>query len=172
LVALVPFIITIVFTPGFLKKYKLELISQEFVNKNTPHYADLDHDGNSELIQTYTYLNAQIMIKNLSGKLEEVYNLPGKWISDKAELPVIHTGDYNNDGLDEIFAFTIDEKDSLFISLISHYNERKILKNKFIINLEVSEKGLDYLIIPLGLTDNNGDGRSEFLFIINRFHCN
>ena len=167
LVALIPFIITVVFTSGYFNRYKLKLISRDTVGKNLSVYSDLDCNGNSEYIYFYTYQNAQVLIHDFNQKMEEIYDLPGKWFDGHAQIPAYFIGDSDNDSIKEIFAFSITDNDSLFVTGIQHYPEKKIMKNKFITRLEKSGNEYDYILTPLGLEDNNGDGNPELLFVIN-----
>lgn len=165
-VALIPFLLTLFFVTGYFKKYNLELISHNSISKLF-YYVDLDNDGNSEHLDFYTYQNAQIRIFNLGHKFEEIYNLPGCWANNRREDPVFYIGDADKDGFKEIYAFTINSYDSLFVSIIQHYPDNKFVKNRFITKLHKTENAFDYTIIPMGLEDNNGDGLPEFLFAIN-----
>jgi sensor histidine kinase YesM len=167
LIALIPFFVTLIFIPEYFNKYNLKLISQQDTGNTISYCHDLNHDGNSEYLRFSTYQKAQILVQNFEQKLEEVYNLPGKWYQTRMESPVFFIGDCNNDNFDEIFALTVNENDSLYISLIKHYPGRKLLKNKFVVQLTQTEGVYDYSFQPLGLEDNNGDGKPEFLFAIN-----
>lgn len=167
LVALIPFFITLVFTNTYFKKYNLKLLLNDSVDQTLCYYNDLDNNGNSEYLQFYTYQNAQILVHDLNKKLEEVYNLPGKWFDGHERIPAFFIGDLENDSLREIFAFTINNNDSLFVSIIRHYPKNEISNNRFIFTLPKSGTEYDYTIIPLGLEDNNGDAFPEFLFVIN-----
>ncbi|HSH20193.1 MAG TPA: histidine kinase, partial [Draconibacterium sp.] len=167
LVAFIPFFITLFFTTAFFNKYNLQLLSTDSIEQNLCYYDDLDKNGNSEYLQFYTYINAQLLIYDLNQKLEDVYDLPGKWFNGHEGTPTFFIGDMDNDNLGEIFAFTINDNDSLFVSIIKHYPQKKILKNKFILTLPKSGGTYDYILTPLGLEDNNGDKFPELLFVIN-----
>lgn len=166
-VALIPFLITVVFTSGYFSRYNLKLVSSYIVDKNLSVYNDLDNNGDSEYLYFYTYQNAQVLIHNYYHKLEEVYDLPGKWFDGREQIPAFYIGDFKNDSTKEIFAFTITENDSLYVSCIEHYPVKKILKNKFVTILPKWIGKYDYILTPLGLEDNNGDGHREMLFVIN-----
>ena len=154
-------------TQGLFKKYRLELISRHPELNSLSCYHDLNKDGNSEWIRFLSYENAQVLVYNINEKLEEAYNLPGKWTNNRRPLPTFFFGDANGDNNDEIFAFTVNSGDSLFISLIGHHPERKVKQHRFIHRLSPIGGNYDFLFSPVGLEDNNGDGYPEFLFVIN-----
>lgn len=167
LIAFIPLLIILVLSNGYFTKYKLKLISKEYAQNRYYCYSDLNHDGTSEFLQFSTYQNAEVLVKNFDQKLEEVYSLPGKWLNGRREIPVFYFGDFDGDNIDEIFAFTVNNNDSLHISVIKHYPDKKIIKQKFIAILPKIKNAYDYNFLPLALEDNNGDKSPEFIFTIN-----
>jgi sensor histidine kinase YesM len=166
IIALIPFFVTLIFTNEYFSKYSLKLISRSAFGKNLYYYNDLNNDGNSELIYFYTYQNAQIHVNNINNKLEEVYNLPGQWFNARDDNPVFFVGDANNDNFKEIYAFTLNSGDSLFISVIQHNQNTGKIQNRFVTILPKQGNNSDYHLFPLGLEDNNADESPEFIFVI------
>ena len=95
---------------------------------------------------------------NSENELIDQWNFSGKWYD------IIETGDYNNDGEDEIFLFSAKE-DSILLHGYSLFNNELIFNDKFI------AKGNPSLNIPANvnkgkLIDVNNDGYKEVVFAI------
>lgn len=168
IIALVPFLITLFFTGGLFKKYKLTLLSEKFHPDRIYNYHDLDGDGKSELLDFTSYQGrANVMVKNMQNQLEEVYNLPGSWFLAGYNIPVFYVGDAGKDKIAEIYTFTITDQDSFFVSIVNHYSDTNPVKSKFVSVLKKHNQSRDHRITPLGLEDNNGDGKPELIFLVN-----
>ena len=166
-IALIPLVITLFFVNDLFQKYNLKLITIEQTGRNIKYYEDLDIDGNSENIYFYYYLNQpQVIIRNFDEEIEEVYNIPGEYFDGRNKVPKFCAFDVTGDNLKEIFIFSINSNDSLFISRVNHYSEANPVQNKFITQLPKFRDNLDFIIEFLGAEDNNGDKSAELLFFI------
>ena len=152
--------------PPFFEKYIIRLVNKELTEPETRvSYSDLDKDGASEKIilrgsnvlsSKNDYANAVLF--NSENELIDQWNFSGKWYD------IIETGDYNNDGEDEIFLFSAKE-DSILLLGYSLFNNELIFNDKFI------AKGNPSLNIPANvnkgkLIDVNNDGYKEVVFAI------
>ncbi len=153
----------ILFVPFGLKKYNAEQaeMSTNF-NKTQFVFADLDHDGKSERIQTLFNFagNVGIAIRAGNATLGQ-WNFRGVYQPD---CPRIMMGDYNNNGLDEIYIFTL-ASDSVMLHAMEYSSKPSFfIRDRFITKIGKSLKDPDHFIIPGNIADMNGDGSGDLVF--------
>lgn len=167
--ALVIALLIIVFIPLNIEKYRCEQVDMTTSFDKTQYiFADLDHNGTSERIQTFFNLSGNVGIAIVKG----IYTL-GQWnfkgvYEDLS--PRIMTGDYNHDRLDEIYIFT-QVYDSIKLNVLQYSDEPDlIIKDRFISRLGPNLKDPDFLLLTGEVTDMNGDGSGDLVFCINAGH--
>ncbi len=165
---LVSFLITLIlgalfFTIG--QEYELEIKEKrpwEF-DKNTT-YLDLNYDGKTERILLSNSASGQIGIIVFTSEdmITNQFNFIGRF----ANRSNIYKGDYNNDGLSEIYAFTYIG-DSLFLNILEGYNlSDPVIRRRYIEGCTSLHGEAQYIITAPVLEDANNDGLKEFYFSI------
>ena len=98
--------IVILLVPLGLKKYTAEQVAMSTnFDQSRMIFADLDHDGTSERIQTFFNLAGNVGIALVAGNVTlGQWNFKGIYQPDCSR---IMTGDYNGNGSDEIYIFTL-----------------------------------------------------------------
>ena len=96
-------LILLITLPPLFSKYKIELLKKE---KNASlrfnQYCDLNNDGYSEeIVITKSYKSRTNILVSEKGKVINQWNFTGN-----LSMPKLFFGDFNNDGLKEIFLFT------------------------------------------------------------------
>jgi two-component sensor histidine kinase len=131
-------------------------------------FADLDHDGISERIQTFYNLSGNVAVALVDG----IFTI-GQWNFRgiyQPESPRLMIGDYNQNGKDEIYIFTL-VADSVFLHALEYSQEPQyIFKDRFIAQLGRNLKDPDYLLAPGNITDMTGDGSEDVVFAIAAGH--
>lgn len=157
-------VLFILLLPDIFEKYTLELIREKETEAGASiEYHDLNHDGVSEHlfvapdgvggsgIAVYTNQNMPLYHPTFKGRF------PGKY----AKCMV---GDYDHDGNDEFFAFTI-EGDQLLIHAISHKERGKfIFQNRLVTHINPYHDTIHIMVAPYGFADLTGDGFEEVIF--------
>jgi len=151
--------------PDVFDKYTISL-DYEFIHEpgTTFEYYDLDHDGISEWAgAANTNQNmAGISIHNQLGTIFH-WHFEGKFIPDQPKCMV---GDADNDGHDEIYAFTMKD-DSLLMHCIDYrITPYPTLKNRFIATIPGKKPEYNFRFIPGKITDLDGDGYKEIVFMV------
>jgi len=127
------------------------------------YYNDLDNDGKSEsIIGGYSKpeKNYYLLVASYKGNKKEQFNFGD--VKSKRQFMSFY--DYDNDNIKEIFIVT-QQKDSLFLNIISVKNLKFILKNRLIYvrpNIRRNEQWYIYFIFQ-NLADFNGDGSKDLL---------
>lgn len=168
-VAILPALAIILFLPHF-DKYILELNDTYSFEKQNgiSFYDDLDGDGFSEYIMSYVNINDQHAVKVSSheGKIIEQFNFfksRPKTLGN--EFPVF-TGDYNSDGLKEIFAISF-KHDSIFLDIISPMAKPLFQRSGIFIDTIASfNQTYDFTCGFEQLFDMNRDGFKDIIFFI------
>lgn len=167
-IALIVCLFLFIFIPP-IEKYKIELTDSWIIGKDYAHsyYRDLDHDGKSEYILSYSSRDKRHAIKVMSHdkKIINQWNFSG---SCPERGNRTFTGDYNNNDQDEIFVFS-QTGDSIMLHYFEPLNkESSEFRNIFIdsISRNYSKKN-DYSIGPHKLIDLNNDGYRDLIFNIN-----
>ncbi|MFC2107158.1 sensor histidine kinase [Bacteroidota bacterium] len=164
LAAVVTIIILFILDP--INKHTIDVVSRYTVDKEKgcETYFDLDHDGNSEKIISYenNVGDHAVKIMDLDDNIFNQWNLKGK-------LPLrdgrMSFGDYNNDKLSEIYAFT-QLGDSILLHILEHESKNDP-KGIFIDTISNYNNVIDYTINPGFLIDINNDGFKDLVFNIN-----
>ncbi|MFO7668154.1 MAG: histidine kinase [Bacteroidales bacterium] len=164
ILALFPSIILILLIPLDLNKYIIRIESNtRLKEKSYVWFDDLDHDGSSEQIMAFDYMNsAGISVNNDLNKIDQ-WNVKGTFnFSIKDNLFI--TGDCNNDGIKEIYLFSI-QSDSILLHCISPLQEPSVvISNRFIAKTGPGIKNPDPFIIRAEPDDLDGDGFKEIIF--------
>lgn len=162
---LLAFIICLLFVEKEYRYAASIVSSRPFNFENQYFYYDLDHDGKSERIIFFSPVDnlTSLILYEWDGDLVEQFNLEGNII----ERSGIYTGDYDLDGLDELYIFTHLE-DSLFLNVINPFlNRNQLLARRKIGVCHMLNGKATYAIDGSVMEDINGDGREEFYFSIN-----
>lgn len=157
--------IVILFVPLGLKKYSAEQAEMMTrFDKTEFIFADLDHDGISERIQTFYNLSGNIGIALMADNaILGQWNFKGTF---QTECPRIMIGDFNKNGFDEIYIFTLII-DSVVLHGIEYSAKPSLfIHNRFIAKIGSNLKDPDHRILPGIVTDMNGDGSRELIFAI------
>lgn len=174
--ALIVTLIIIPFLPEIFDKYKTELIDSERMyepNKIPPYkqivyYNDLDNDGKSEkIIGGYAHsLHDFKIYNNDEGIIDQINPPPPPNILNYH----LFFGDYNNDGLNEMYYFII-KGDSILIRSLEPLRENAVqyMKQAFIDTVwKKSSDGKYDAHVSIGkLIDLNNDNYKEVVFTVN-----
>lgn len=129
-------------------------------------YSDVDNDGDSEeFIYYHLSDNQQPVINQYSnnGKFQNVWYLKGEVVYHFDFIE----GDYNQDGLKEIYVFS-NLNDTLYLyGLMPHQSNQFVVEKQAVCKLPQKTAASDIVIHPGGLADMNGDGFKEVLFSVN-----
>jgi hypothetical protein len=165
LLALPMAVFVILLLPDAFDKYTVDPVYEKILREGlTIGYHDLDHDGNSE--SYYATENkiggSAISIHNYSGVLNH-WDFDGIFIPDQPKCIV---GDYDNNGNDEIYAFTLIG-DSLIINGIDYRKKDKpFLTNRLIAVIKSFDGKANFGLALISLNDMTGDGYKEIVFAI------
>lgn len=163
--ALVVAVTVILFAPLGIEKYRCEQVELITSFDGTQFiYADLDHDGVSERVHTFcnNSQNAGIALgKGLYN--QDQFNFKGVY----EELsPRLMIGDYDGNGLDEIFIFTL-HADSLLLHILQYGDTPGlILENRLMAIVGKNLQDPDFKLFPGEITDMNGDGYGDLVFAV------
>jgi hypothetical protein len=163
LLALPVAVFVIILLPDAFDKYTVEPVYEKILREGlTIGYHDLDHDGSSEWY--YATENkiggSAISIHNYSGVLNH-WDFDGIFIPDQPKCIV---GDYDNNGNDEIYAFTLIG-DSLIINGIDYRKKDKpFLTNRLIAVIKSFDGKANFSLTLISLSDLTGDGFKEIIF--------
>lgn len=150
----------------FLTPNALELIQHE--NRyDYIIYHDFDKDGISEIVtggNDHRTNGYKLHVRNLSGKFLDQCNYiePTRFESQAFWLDF---GDYNDDGLDEVFAFT-QKDDSLFLYMHDLRRKRVVIKRQFLIKAlpPIKYPNRYFGVQAGGLIDLDGSGNKGLVF--------
>ena len=168
-VALILGTVIIALLPNYFNKYKVT-VNHILENDNElerNYFYDLDGDGVKERIQSSNdVVSGKAMYRtNINTfSIIDQYNWKGKYFY----MSNLIFGDYDNNGLSEIYSFTV-HNDSLFINGMEYQSERIILNNLFIRKVNKFQGGLDIAVQSRNgeksFFDINDDGYKEFIFV-------
>nr|NQU94257.1 histidine kinase [Bacteroidota bacterium] len=140
-----------------------ETISNSIISQGEIyHYDDLDSDGHVELIRTKRNANGQAaLVIEKNSKILRQINLLGEYAENSTRITF---GDYNSDGIKEIFTLThINAKIWLhYINIFDSINSEIFIDSVWLKNGEYDFSASFYDFI-----DMNGDGSKELLLHIN-----
>lgn len=147
-----------------INKYQAELISTVVPAENFSYcYEDLDNDGNSEYIEYIRISHDKfgLIIFDDNKIIEGQWNFSGKWATTWNPFIV----DYDNDGIKEIFVFTV-HNDSIFLHCLDAINRKIEIENKAVCKVYKERGEYDFKIRPCTANDVNADGFKELFFSI------
>jgi len=167
-ISLVMTLVIIAFLPPLFSKYKIRILGtgKTTETKKIIVYNDLNGDGNSEEIHSFISSQKQhaLQIYDPDGGIIDQWNLKGT-IAGFGERMAF--GDYNHDGLKEVFCFS-RTNDSILLSVFEPVEKGKFLvKNRFVAGIDEKIKTKDYVVSDLFVKDMNGDSINDFIFVIN-----
>lgn len=159
----------ILFVPMGINKYRCDQVELSTSFDGTQFvFADLDHDGVSERIQTFYNRaeNAGIALR------KDIFTI-GQWnfkgVYEKFS-PRLMLGDYDSNSKDEIYIFT-QVNDSIMLHILEYDDEPKlIMQDRLIAILGENLMDPDFVIFPGQVTDMNGDGSGDLVFAVNAGH--
>jgi len=156
-------LIVIYFLPPIFKKYEVTSVKKERTQDyHSNYYEDLDNDGYSEKIDVNLAWKKRVAVVVYSkGKILDQWNFEGEYIPIKIPF----WGDINNDGIKEIFVFTL-MNDTIYIHCFNPKNTEIIIQNKVISSYKKFNNTIDCSIFPCGFFDCNNDNSKEFYFSI------
>jgi hypothetical protein len=147
-------------------KYTLALVNSWRIEKNggVSFYTDLDGNGFSEYLIGFENASGKLALKlmRIDERLIDQFNFTG------APLPhitkqQIFTGDYNDDGVQEIYALSC-RNDSIFMDIISPMQEGGLNRKGIFVDTIASFSEMpDYTGVISGLYDFTGDGSKDVL---------
>ena len=148
----------------------MEVLSSESVPiDDFRYYYDLNGDGISERITIYYNAsdNLAISIASIHFATINQFNLPGRLTVIGATLD-LH--DIDSNGVCDLF-FCTEKNDSLFLTIIDDlYGHPTTTKEFFLDPINQHNDNGDYMFIPGGISDLNGDGSPEYVMAINGGH--
>ncbi|MBI4645260.1 MAG: hypothetical protein HY738_01380 [Bacteroidia bacterium] len=161
-ISLIVALIIIYFLPQIFNRYKVEIIEKGTFTDRRIYYYDLDNDGKSECIRFGYKVNPFVFILNNDHGRIMQWNLSGNW----AEMSEITFGDYDNNGFNEIYAFT-EYEDSIFCnSLELLADDSASIHRKYIASVRKHNNKQDFGIANCFFIDCNEDNYKEIIFPI------
>ncbi len=156
------------FLRTFLSPNELVLIEQSAYFDYVV-YHDFDKDGVSEIvtgINDHRTNGYRLHVRNLSGDYIDQCNYSEATHFD-LRMPWLIFGDYNDDNLDEVFAFT-QEKDSLFLYMHDLHLKRVVLRRQFLVKAHppLKNSGRAFWVRPGGLINLNEHGDKGLVFAV------
>ncbi|MCK4667422.1 histidine kinase, partial [Candidatus Dependentiae bacterium] len=133
------------------------------------NYCDLDNDGYSEQIILYLSLKKEPAIKiiNHLGGLNGQWNFKGKFPEGKIKPENIFCGDFNNNGLKEIYFLSQYGLDSVCLNILETLADSTTFrKQKFITRINKVDTIVNYHTSLNLLQDINNDSYKEIIFCI------
>jgi len=147
---------------------KFEITNRSVLkNDGKIYFCDINNDGNSERVDFYTYkgfFNPSISLVHSDSSVIGFWS----FFDTPAKNSSLFFGDYNQNGVKEIFTFT-QYKDSVFLYIINpQVDKHYLVERRFIETLP--DKQADYQILPIGLLSSNEDSVKEFYFALSVNH--
>ena len=155
--------------PSLFNKYNAVLIEQRNnVNDRQIQYSDLDFNNNSEMI-----LYLQRWDKYFSTVVYKDDKVLGQWDFGGEKILTLGKidGDIDNDGLNEIFIFSL-RRDSILFSCLNPLMKKFYAKDIFLSHQKKFNNTADCVIRICDLYDNDKDGFKElYLSVISGFNA-
>lgn len=143
-------------------KYQAQLISTSSSVDYLYYFEDLNGDGNSEKISYNLRYNDRLSIMIFTGnRVIGQWNFHGAWANTASPF----FADYDQDGIKEIFVFTL-QKDTIYMHCLDVFNRKIETKNKAVCKVNKIGDDYDFIIFPCAVYDVNADGYKEFFFSI------
>lgn len=155
--------------PPVFDKYTIDEISEKRVDPgNKICYFDIDNDGLSEeIILGNNEFGCFVKYTDVKGRSVQM-NLRSKFDEENSSYDKILTGDYDNNGMDEVYVFT-QAGDSVLLNAFDFTGKefKKLLDSKLICRFN-RRTGFSFGNVKVGkVTDLNGDGIKEVVFAVN-----
>ena len=153
-------LILLITLPPLFSKYKIELLKKE---KNASlrfnQYCDLNNDGYSEeIVITKSYKSRTNILVSEKGKVINQWNFTGN-----LSMPKLFFGDFNNDGLKEIFLFTIF-KNKILLNCFNPFENKRYIIDKYIDDFYPKNGEEGCTMTYCSLIDLNEDKKKELVF--------
>lgn len=125
-------------------------------------YKDIDHDGTSDLLIVYRNLEGRFaIILKKEGRILFQWNLHEKMTTGD----FLYTGDYNGDGIDEIYFFTYSH-DSIFLSAYDVAANKPFFAPLFLTKFKYFNGNYDVEIHDPQFHDLRHNGNKELIFTV------
>ncbi len=153
--------------PDFFNKYEAKLVSSGNSHKvnSVEEYHDLDGDGYSERVIVYnnTLGYPAMQVLHHDGSTVKQWDFTGRF-SERTDH--FYCGDMNNDGIKEIYLFTI-KSDSLLMHAIAPFTENvNLFKNKLISKVWKHNDTVQVNVEYGTFYDLDEDGIKEMIFAV------
>ncbi len=154
-------LILIILLPVEFTKFKLSAKKVESTASSTLIYYAKVFPGqlNSELFFANYHTNANLTLYSNDGRIVETYNFPGFW----DESFPFQLKDIDGDSIPEFFCLTINQNDSIFISMVDFNGTSAGVNHRFLTSVRKHNGNKDHEHQLLEILDNNGDGFPEVL---------
>ncbi|MGV8091345.1 MAG: sensor histidine kinase [Mangrovibacterium sp.] len=141
-------------------KYKLSLVSAlPMSTNNIEVYHDIDHDGNSEYFRFYKdFEGVPSVITEQNGVILHQWNLNGNFTRGAFYC----IGDYNADGIDELFVFTY-HSDSIFLNGYNIKANQPLMEELYISTFRYHNKVIDFGVNEPELVNLDHSGQKKLL---------
>ena len=166
--------IIILLLPHLFDKYKTELVYKKYLYESKVYFHDLNNDSYSEMIRLHysgnnrfsdsMYIAPAIQIDS-DYSVEKLpitvgqFNFNNKWF----KIQQLYFGDFDNDGLKEIYFYTY-RGDSLFFQSLDVFNRKEYFIETFICKFNYRNKFTDMLFGKICVDyDFNDDGSNEVI---------
>jgi len=164
LLPVVPAILIYFLFPVNFDQFSFEKSSYILNENQFLWYDDLTGDGYSEKIVILDYGHyLAISVYNHDNVIYNQWNFRGNMRFLTMNQPLI-TGDFNNDGLKELYVFTISN-DSIFLHIIEDLtNVSEFRSDRFITKVGPGRGAPDPMLLTSEMADFDRDGQKELLF--------
>ncbi len=160
------------YAPFVFKPDKAGLTRYSFTPTQKVIFADLNDDGNSEVIRLKNNSkgDAAFVVYDSAGKIIDQYNLPHMKLNMHSGklFPNVYVGDYDGNGKKEIYIFATSH-DSIFLHAEEPLNNDKIIINRMFITtvgLDINKQPI-YELYIYGLENVDNTPYKTLLFSIN-----
>ena len=160
LISLILSLALLLLLPPMFPKYKADLIKKVKSNKTYfDEYCDLDNDSYSEKIHLdKSYINRTSIIVYTKGAVIDQWNFKGVF-----NMQNLFYGDYNNDGMKEIFLLTL-YKNKILLNCFNPFNGERYVIDKPVDDFYPKKGEIICGVIFEKLIDLNNDNIKEFVF--------
>jgi len=163
IIGILGLIILLISGPVDFEPYRLAELSTVGTLDNISYWYDLDHDGNSEFLEfrVSDQNPASVYVFDRNNYFLDIVNLGGHWI----KRPIFTIDDWDRDGSPELYSL-VRRNDSLFVTQNSFLDMSDNQKRKFVTLLQSNRLDFTMTMHSMKLTDNNGDGHPELIFVL------
>ncbi|MBN1340364.1 MAG: histidine kinase [Bacteroidales bacterium] len=145
-----------------IDRYGFHVLKQEPCDWNIVDYHDLNNDGVFEKIACNTSPPIPYFLVTSGKGILDQFNFSG----GMCEIDHASYGDYNHNGLKEIYVFTWSD-DSIFLNVVEPYKtDYQYSAGKFVDKYLMYKGQYTHSVHPCGSFDLNDDGHKEFVFSV------